>query len=575
MYFFAAEFFSWFLAVGAAIKAGCLVALALICSIQYGLQMYYVCRNRRRTQHFQSEISHLAAERDDIRNDRLMTQWENQILREFVSASDVNKAGDLLLKHLAPNTSRDFAVLLRLEGLQFEIERSRGLSKASCGNWSLALGDLQELHQEEAVVLKDRELRRSPLWPRLSPEDRRKAEELYFFPLGAGSDLCGGILSTSLFPPSARKDQQLDLVLRLMGSIGGIVKQLLLMQQREHEMRFTAELLHLRSLSDHSYSSPLEMVQTYLSSVQSMLEADGATLFLPQNDGDARWKPAVRCEPGLTANLLPHWKAHELQLLEQCEPELQAYEAEALKELGIHTLMRAALLVPFLQNQQVAGFFCFARQSERPFELPQRQLAVWAAEHLGKTLVRLQSIADIKRQAQQDGLTELANRRTFDEQLDREIRVAQRAKLPCSLLLCDIDHFKAVNDTHGHQAGDEVLRVVARIFHEKALRTPAAERALTARYGGEEMAVILPGQAEVVAVRVAEEIRKAVAQESVWWQQMSIQVTISIGVATVPTHANTASDLLAVADEALYLAKASGRNRVCFAPIVSRTTPTN
>jgi diguanylate cyclase (GGDEF)-like protein len=354
------------------------------------------------------------------------------------------------------------------------------------------------------------------------------------------------------------------------------MKQRLTLQKRENEIRFTEELLQLRSLSDRNYATPLDMVQTYVSAVQSMLEADSSALFVPTGDVGAGWKPMARCAPPLASTLSSRWEQHELLLLKQCDHdhELQALDGEALKELGIDTLIRSALLVPFVQHQQVAGFFCFARRGDRPFESPQRQLAVWAAQHLGKTLVRLQSITDIKRQAQQDGLTELANRRMFDEQLDREIRVAQRAKLPCTLLLCDLDRFKRVNDAHGHQAGDEVLRVVSRILHEKSLKTAASERAFTARYGGEELAVILPGQGEVVAVRVAEEIRKAVAQETVWWQQMPIQVTISIGVATFPTNARTAAELLALADEALYLAKASGRNRVCFAPLLPQPSST-
>ena len=185
--------------------------------------------------------------------------------------------------------------------------------------------------------------------------------------------------------------------------------------------------------------------------------------------------------------------------------------------------------------------FCFTRHGDEPFESPERQLAHWAAQHLGKTLIRLQSIADIKRQAKQDGLTELANRRTFDEQIEREIRVAQRAGVECSLLLCDLDRFKTVNDTFGHPAGDEVLRILARMLQDIARQTAAGERALTARYGGEEMAILLPGQGESAAVQVAETIRLAVAEKIIWWQQMPINVTTSIGVATFPAHGQTAS----------------------------------
>ena len=576
MYCLAADYISWFRLMSGALEDA-IWALALVCFIHSALTSYHLYLLRRQSQRYLNEIARLNREKEDNQNERSSIQWENQVLREFVSAGDMAKASDVLLRHFAPNPARNFAALLRLEDAQFVIDRSRGLSKTSCRALALPLSDLKASTKGNVLVLNERDLRQTELWTHLTPDDRRKAHELMFFPIGSGPDLCGGILTTGLFPVNASREDQLEFTRRLLGSISGTVKQRLSLRKREHELRFTEELLQLRSLSDRTYSTPLEMVETYLAAVQSMLEADGASLFLPAVEGDIGWKTMVRCAPALSPNLLKHWEQHEIRLLDHCDQdlELQFFDVEDLKELGIETLIRSALVVPLLQKQRVAGFCCFGRRGDRAFEAPQRQLAVWAARHLGKTLVRLQSIADIKRQAQQDGLTELANRRTFDEQLDREIRVAQRAKIPCSLLLCDLDRFKTVNDTFGHQAGDEALRIIARLLHDISLRTPAGDRALTARYGGEEMAIILPGQGEHTAARTAEEIRTAVARETIWWQQLPIQVTISIGVATFPLHADSAADLLAIADEALYLAKANGRNSVYVAPIVSHSSPAN
>jgi diguanylate cyclase (GGDEF)-like protein len=570
---FAADYFSWFRNASGALDEG-LWALALVCFIHSALTSHHLYLLRRQTQGYISDIARLTKERDETQNQRSLIQLENQLLREFVSAGEMAKASDVLLRHFAPNTSRDFAALLRLEDSHFVIDRSRGLSKSSCRGWTLPMSDLHEPSQGDAIVLRERDLRPTGLWNHLSAEDRRKAQELHFFPIGTGASLCGGILTTALSPANFPREDQLEFARRLVGSLGGSVKQRFELRKREHDIRFTEELLQLRSLSDRTYSTPLEMVETYLAAVQSMLEADGASLFLPALEGESGWKTMVRSEPALSPPLIKRWEQHEARLLDHCDQdlELQVFDAEDLQARGIDTLIRSALVVPLVQNKRVAGLCCFGRHGDRPFESRQRQLAVWAAQHLGKTLIRLQSIADIKRQAQQDGLTELANRRTFDEQLDREIRVAQRAKIPCSLLLCDLDRFKTVNDTFGHQAGDEALKIIARLLYEISLKTPAGDRALTARYGGEEMAIILPGQGEDSATRVAEEIRRAVAHETIWWQQLPIQVTISVGVATVPIHAHSAADLLAAADEALYLAKATGRNSVCSAPIVSHTS---
>ncbi len=563
----AADLLTSFPQIDGVVGNGCVVALALVCLIQYSFHVHYVMASRRRAERYQGQITDLSGELDDLQHDQVLMRIENRILRAFVSSSDFENAADLLLKYLVPNPSRGFAAVFYLDDSRLILECSRGLSKSSLQDLQLTLEDFPSLTANDVSILKERELRQSELWSRLSVEDRRKSQEVFLLPIASGGELIGVVLTTELCPLAATKKQQMELARRLMPCIGGTLKQSRALKHRENQLRFTGEMLQLRSLTDRIYATPLDMVQTYLSAVQSMVDADGATLFFPSGDEAVQWKPMVRCEADLALTLLPHWEEHEKRLLAQLNraSEFQTYDAQALKKLGIDTLMRAAMLVPLWQHQQVSGLFCFTRHGDEPFESSQRQLAHWAAQHLGKTLIRLQSIADIKRQAKQDGLTELANRRTFDEQIEREIRVAQRAGVECSLLLCDLDRFKTVNDTFGHPAGDEVLRILARMIHDIAQQTAAAERALTARYGGEEMAILLPGQGESVAVQVAETIRLAVADKIVWWQQMPINVTTSIGVATFPAHGQTAGALIASADAALYLAKASGRNCVCSA----------
>ncbi len=568
--YIAADSLSWFPPIHEAVSGGGLVAMAAVCLIQYGWHLYRLARIRKQTRKVLSEITDLSTELDDCHKEQVLTRLENRILRDLVSTTDCDKATDLLLKHFASNTSQEFAALLSLEGSQLVIDRSRGLSKKSRQAVCLNGKNLPGLSKNEALILADRELRQHELWTQLDSEDRRKVHEVILLPICDGTELCSVVMTTSLYPASATRNEQVELARRITSSICSSVKQRQAMKQRATEIRLTEEMLQLRSLTDRSYTSPLDMVQTYLCAVGSILEVDGATLYFPSSEGQ-HWKAVVRSEMGMSASLIPQWERHELRLLESFEQELefQTHDPQSLAHLGIDTLLRSALLVPLLQNQQIAGVFCFGRSGDTAFESSHRQLAVWAAQHLGSTLVRLQTIADIKRQAQQDGLTDLANRRTFDEHLDREIRIAHRTGKPCSLLLCDLDRFKSVNDTYGHLAGDEVLRVVARILNKYAITSPCREQALTARYGGEEMAIILPGEGESVAVQVADEIRKAVHGETVWWQQIPINVTLSLGVATFPHHARTPEELIAIADEALFLAKSSGRNRVCHARMVS------
>jgi len=159
-----------------------------------------------------------------------------------------------------------------------------------------------------------------------------------------------------------------------------------------------------------------------------------------------------------------------------------------------------------------------------------------------------------------DTLTGLANRRIFDARLKSEFQRAQRFSEPFALLFLDIDHFKQVNDTYGHQAGDAVLNSLAKIF-KKYLR----EVDIAARYGGEEFAAILPESDETNAHAVAERIRKTVAETPFLLPGgNAAPVTVSIGVACYPGYAANMDQIVEHADQAMYLAKQTGRNRVCI-----------
>lgn len=163
-----------------------------------------------------------------------------------------------------------------------------------------------------------------------------------------------------------------------------------------------------------------------------------------------------------------------------------------------------------------------------------------------------------------DGLTQLHNHRFFQERLKEEFRRAQRYDDPLALVLLDLDHFKQINDQHGHQVGDEVLRDVA-----KALRTAVRDTDLLARYGGEEFAVLLPRTHLAGALTVAERVWRALGALRVG-PGGSIRVTASLGVSGYPSRSVTAADqLLRTADQALYRAKTEGRNRICLFQQVS------
>ncbi len=165
----------------------------------------------------------------------------------------------------------------------------------------------------------------------------------------------------------------------------------------------------------------------------------------------------------------------------------------------------------------------------------------------------------LKELAIHDSLTALYNRREFARWLKEEVERSRRFNRPFALLMIDIDHFKRINDLYGHLTGDEVLRVVASLISGEVRSVDTV-----ARYGGEEFVILLPETSEAGSLVTAERICSVIADHSITVDQKeSISLTISIGVAVFPEDATSEDELVAAADQALYTAKRTGRNRVC------------
>lgn len=197
------------------------------------------------------------------------------------------------------------------------------------------------------------------------------------------------------------------------------------------------------------------------------------------------------------------------------------------------------------------------------FQIPSelQLLCLRAAQMVGlsQTMERLHAEADL------DPLTGLANRRRFRTALNRELERWRRYSVPCALLLLDIDHMKEINDCFGHPAGDAVIRYIAKTLDEVSRDNDTA-----ARVGGEEFTLLLANVAEEKAAGAAERLRAALAEHGV---EGVGKISVSIGVASCPAHANTERTLYAASDRALYIAKNEGRNRVAIAPLMQENLP--
>ena len=159
-----------------------------------------------------------------------------------------------------------------------------------------------------------------------------------------------------------------------------------------------------------------------------------------------------------------------------------------------------------------------------------------------------------------DGLTELYNHRFFQEQMKNKLENAEKTNNKLSLILLDIDFFKKFNDKYGHQAGDAVLKHVS-----KTLKSCVRNADYVCRYGGEEMAVILDTTNRETAVNIAKKICETIAgKEYALTPDLSVNITVSLGVATFPENGKTVTELIEYSDQCLYKAKENGRNQVGF-----------
>lgn len=186
-------------------------------------------------------------------------------------------------------------------------------------------------------------------------------------------------------------------------------------------------------------------------------------------------------------------------------------------------------------------------------------------DHVHSQQLQLQQQAqELQTLSYQDGLTGLANRRRFDQSLADNWALAQRGQTPLALIMCDVDYFKPFNDNYGHQLGDEVLKEVAKLIRDNVVRLSD----IAARFGGEEFAILLPDTGESGALLIAERLQQelrvlAIPHE---YSPISRSLTMSFGIASlVPSSAQGPRDLVRRADEALYVSKAEGRNRITLA----------
>jgi diguanylate cyclase (GGDEF)-like protein len=300
-----------------------------------------------------------------------------------------------------------------------------------------------------------------------------------------------------------------------------------------------------------------DILQTTVNEVGRALNAQHCALRV---EGEAGGESLTNCyyRDGVDSD-----KSEEQEL----NGDLDAYSVRLAKRLTNYVLdgrgsadtqasIRPLAAVPLIYQQRFMGTLLVrSDDSNRIWQENEVLLLRTVADQVTIAVNHARLFAQTQQLALTDGLTGCFNRRSFELQLEKDLQLATRMRQPLSLIMLDVDHFKRVNDTHGHDAGDVALRMIAEGVREELRGVDTA-----ARYGGEEFAIILPQAGVDGALVVADRLRARIENTEIPGVG---HITASFGVATFPLHASSRDGLVTTADRALYEAKNTGRNRVC------------
>ena len=545
-----------------------------------------------RTRDAERELIGLEAEVRRLSRERAVARVENQLLHEMAERRDPAAATEALLRYLVPERPDEFADVLDVTQSPAHVIAARGLTSLSKQSLSLSTGLLEQLQQQSWLNLKSScQASGTPVTSlavdvdachsnvdRLNPPDHGhpsatspvQAEvctrDVWCIGLRNGANLEAVLLTTCLFPAAASRDEQLGLLSRVGQSLASQIARDRELRQRDDELILSHEMLNLRAIADGATEQPLKTLGRFAARLRESVGVEGVAVFLMSRRTNDVNTPVVFSREPIPTPALTVWQSHESKLARHAmthQHDLE-FDAARLRSIGIDTLIGSARIWPLLHKGCLLGTVVVTQRSHDAIEGRRARLLAWSVDLLAVTLRRVFAAAAMQRLARHDGLTDLTNRRTFDTLLAGEVeRVRLHLSRECSLLMLDLDRFKLINDTHGHPAGDEVLRVVAQLLREHVGRMREGEQSVLARYGGEELAVLLPGVGLAGALRLAEELRAAIEARVIPFQGKLLGVTISIGAACCPDHSQSAASLVSAADNALYRAKSSGRNCVC------------
>ncbi len=391
---------------------------------------------------------------------------------------------------------------------------------------------------------------------------KEEIQSTYCFSLAAGEG-GKGVLYFFRFQNGAFPEEEVELMRLFADEAGSALSNTALFHEKERQIR-QLNILNEATLSLSSEPTLDFLFQKLTDHAQFLLRSEAALLFLVKEDLQGIDQAYCAGEMAVESIDLSAGVGESLSsvLISQHVMNLQPEDLEK-KTLDLPFPIegiRHLMAVPVMHLESLNGLLILINRGKGgPFVRQDEDLIMTYTFQTGLAIENARLQEHTRRLAITDGLTGIFNHREFQRRLEEEIKRCTRYERSCSLLMLDIDHFKHFNDTYGHPVGDQVLSELAGILQQSTREMDAP-----ARYGGEEFVVILPETEGEKAEVVAERIRKAIeAMEISPSGGEALRITVSIGVAAYPENATSREELIGHSDQALYIAKRSGRNRIC------------
>lgn len=446
----------------------------------------------------------------------------------------------------------------------------------------LAMSHLLQL--EESLISEVVEQQK----PRLESEMSASSEGRIFkdersvmcVPLVVGKEIVGVIYVGSV-RPGTHKEEHLDTLKMLAAFAAPSVKTAMLFEQAEEDLeaeikaRKAVEAMNKRLAGLQKMGqkmgeslSIMNTMTTVASGLTQMIP-DAQSVIMFNTDPESGDKHAMKAEFTLTpyADYVKNLalrddegllgKAIETRTT-QMVPDTHVYDVQNLLAFERSVVVAPLMVRTEGEEPEILGCLYVGASKENAFNEEHQQLIETVSYSTAMAIKNARLYEQTQQMALTDGLTGLYTHRLFQEKLAQEIEWAERHNRPFCFVMVDTDHFKTFNDTLGHPAGDSLLKEIAALLRDKVRSTD-----IVCRYGGDEFALLLKETDKEKAISLAERVREAFQLR---FGGMEVQVTASIGLACFPTDAKTKKDLAKAADDALYVSKRGGRNRVTASP---------